>query len=177
METPHTPGICECGCGSATTPTKTGYRRFVAYHHKLSPGFGENHHGWKGGRRLQKGYVYVLVDGREVREHVMVAEKALGRTMPKRAVVHHVDGCKTNNVSSNLVICEDQQYHLLLHRRQKALAVCGDPNAHACDICWRYDRQDAMYIHRRGNTSSPRTRHKDCHAMQMKAIKARRKAS
>lgn len=54
---------------------------------------------------------------RFVVEHRWIAERALGRPLDSRHPVHHVDGVKTNNAPSNLVICESDGYHQLLHER------------------------------------------------------------
>jgi hypothetical protein len=62
------------------------------------------------------------------RVHILVAELALGKPLPKGVEVHHVDGDKANNAPTNLVICQDQQYHMLLHVRQRVKAAGGDPN-------------------------------------------------
>lgn len=59
--------------------------------------------------------------------HRQIAEKALGRPLPKTVVVHHHDGDGENNENTNLVICENQKYHQLLHRRQRVLNAGGDP--------------------------------------------------
>lgn len=71
-----------------------------------------------------------------VRQHILVAEKALGHYLPNNAVVHHVDRDKKNNANANLVICEDSAYHCLLHVRQRIVDAGGDPNnqklCHAC---------------------------------------------
>lgn len=64
-----------------------------------------------------------------VLEHILIAEKALGRYINEPHQVHHVDGNRSNNANSNLVICEDQSYHLLLHRRQRVLEAGGTPGA------------------------------------------------
>jgi hypothetical protein len=58
-----------------------------------------------------------------VMEHILVAERALERKLPKRAVVHHINGDKGDNRPENLVICPSQAYHLGLHKRQRKLGI------------------------------------------------------
>jgi len=72
------------------------------------------------------------------REHTHVAERALGKRLPKRAVVHHINEIRHDNRPENLVICQDSAYHLLLHRRQRALRATGNPNAVKCRYCLRW---------------------------------------
>ncbi len=60
--------------------------------------------------------------------HRVKAEKALGKPLPKGAVVHHADGNPLNNENSNLVICPNQQYHQHLHSRLRVLEAGGDPH-------------------------------------------------
>lgn len=68
--------------------------------------------------------------------HILVAEKALGHYLPKGAVVHHVDRNPLNNANNNLVICENEKYHKLLHRRLRTLQAGGDPNTERqCSYC------------------------------------------
>lgn len=77
----------------------------------------------------QHGYVVVRTgSGSKCRqyEHVLVAEKALGRKLknlgaghPDTEVVHHIDGDKTNNTPENLLICT-HAYHTALHHRLEA---------------------------------------------------------
>lgn len=63
-----------------------------------------------------------------VREHVMIAEKALGKILPVACPVHHFDLNRANNNNTNLVICEDNDYHRLLHTRQRVVAFGGNPD-------------------------------------------------
>ena len=67
------------------------------------------------------GYVDVMIGRRRTYEHILVAEKALGRRLPKGAVVHHANKKRSDNTPTNLVICPNETYHRLLHRRMKAL--------------------------------------------------------
>lgn len=74
------------------------------------------------GRTLTKdGYIIVTVDGQRKYEHTVIAEKALGKTLPPKAIVHHVNGVPWDNRPENLVICPDQAYHMLLHKRMRDL--------------------------------------------------------
>ena len=72
-------------------------------------------------------------------EHVLVAEKALGKRLPAGAEVHHVDFNKRNNENTNLVICPSRLYHYLLHYRTKALNSCGNADYKLCAYCRVYD--------------------------------------
>jgi hypothetical protein len=81
---------------------------------------------WRGGKGTirKDGYRIVKATGhpranREyVLEHWLIAEKALGKPLPSKAVVHHVNNIGHENGNDNLVICENQGYHALLHMRQ-----------------------------------------------------------
>ncbi len=61
-------------------------------------------------------------------EHIKVATEALGRPLPTGSVVHHVDEDKTNNQKSNLVICQDRAYHVMLHSRLRIQKAGGHHN-------------------------------------------------
>ena len=62
------------------------------------------------------GYRIYTVNGKREYAHRLAAEKVLGHPLPEKAIVHHHYGSP-----STLVICPDQAYHLLLHRRMKEL--------------------------------------------------------
>ncbi len=91
-----------------------------------------------------RGYVLLRSNNNSVYEHVSIAEKALGKPLPKGAEVHHVDGNRSNNNPWNLVVCPNRSYHMLLHRKQKALEECGNPNYLPCIFCSKYDSLDNL---------------------------------
>lgn len=92
-----------------------------------------------------KGYRLRQTNRGRVPEHVLVAERALGKRLPADADVHHVDGTKRNNQNSNLVICQDRAYHMLLHVRARILKAGGNPNTDKlCCICKRPRPRDTF---------------------------------
>lgn len=73
------------------------------------------------GTITKDGYKEYNFNGNRKLEHVMLAEEALGKKLPSKAVVHHMNSNKLDNFTSyNLVICPDQAYHMLLHKRIRA---------------------------------------------------------
>ena len=120
---------------------------------------GSNSPNWKGGRtHTSTGYVLLMSPGHPrawrdgyVLEHVLVAEAALGKPLPERAVVHHVNGIKTDNRPQNLVVCQDNGYHSSLHRRKRAFEECGHPDWRKCALCKKYDDPEIMKPHTRAS--------------------------
>lgn len=93
---------------------------------------------WKGHRRIYEplhseadrfGHVYA---------HRLIAEKALGKTLPSGVVVHHHNENKQDNRNKNLVICENEGYHKLLHIRMRAYKATGNANARKCTFCKKW---------------------------------------
>lgn len=74
-----------------------------------------------------------------VHEHYLIVERAFGRSLPPESQIHHVDCRPDNNDHSNLVLCNDQLYHKLLHQRTDALRACGNPSWLKCSVCKQYD--------------------------------------
>lgn len=70
------------------------------------------------------------------RPYVHIVEKILGRRLPETAVIHHLNGNRRDNRPSNLVICNDQSHHLLLHARARIVNAGGNPNTDKiCSRC------------------------------------------
>ena len=102
------------------------------------------------GTITSNGYRMHMIGGVKKLGHAWAAEKALGHALPKGAQVHHVNGDKTDNRNENLVICPNNEYHKLLHKRQRALEVCGNANWIVCCYCRKYDDPKNMYVHSSG---------------------------
>lgn len=102
---------------------------------------------WKGGRAVDEtGYVLIRDPDHPqarsngyVREHILIAEKALGKPLPHRTQVHHFDCIRGNNDQGNHVICQDDAYHKLLHQRTRAYEACGHGSWLKCKFCHEYD--------------------------------------
>lgn len=123
--------LCECGCGLPAPIADRNRRemgwvkgepkRFISGHNCK----GENNPRWKGGTisfgnyRLQYAPGHPRTcNGNHVLEHILKAEKALGKPLPPKAVVHH-------HTQTQLVICQDQSYHMVLHARERAIKKRG----------------------------------------------------
>lgn len=82
--------------------------------------------------------------GRRVTRALANAEKALGKRVPKGAIVHHASGDWTDDSNENLVICPSAEYHRLLHKRMDAMRECGNPNFVKCQFCKKWDDPERM---------------------------------
>ena len=94
-------------------------------------------------------------------EHVLIAERAIGKQLPKGAVVHHVDKNPVNNEPTNLVVCPSQAYHLLIHQRQAAYDACGNASYRKCVYCGEYSDPAGMKVHQKKSTTTT-YRHSTC---------------
>jgi len=112
---------------------------------------GSDHPRWSGGTRISNGYRFLRRADHPrsdsmgyVQEHIVVVENAIGRRLPSRCVVHHVDENRLNNSTTNLVACNDRAYHKLIHARMGALKSCGNANWKKCPFCHEYDDPSRM---------------------------------
>lgn len=96
--------------------------------------------------------------------HIKVVESALGKTLPKGAVVHHVNEDKLDNRPNNLVVCPDKAYHNLIHARTRALTECGNADWLKCPFCGKYDDPLNMYVYPNKRSA----KHRECYAAYRK---------
>jgi len=98
-------------------------------------GFGKDNPNWKGGRSMHaKGYVLVKVDGHPratkkgyVLEHIIVAEKMLGRKLKSNEQVHHRNEIKDDNRRKNLQVMTASEHarHHKATRDDKVFCSAG----------------------------------------------------
>jgi hypothetical protein len=103
---------------------------------------GSNDPKWKGGRTIAKKYILIhrpehpRADGRGyIAEHILIAEKAIRKFLPRKVHIHRVNENGHDNRNSNLVICEDASYHKLLHQRLRIYRACGRTDYRICRYC------------------------------------------
>jgi hypothetical protein len=94
----------------------------------------------------------------------LVAEVALGRYLPAAARVHHVDGNKANDEPCNLVVCQDQSYHMLIEMRGRAYHTTGDADKKRCRYCGEWDYAEVMTRLTPRDGHIERFYHKPCRA-------------
>lgn len=134
---------------------------------------GKNHYNWQGGRRIDA-CGYILIHKPEhprsnvkgyILEHILIAEKALGKPLPAGVQIHHANEERADNRSSNLVICENQKYHGLLHRRLLAYKATGNPRMRWCGYCKKWDmnieQSDGRFYHKSCRRLSDQKRYKE----------------
>ena len=90
------------------------------------------------------GYLTQTVNGERKLFHVIIAEQALGKPLPEKAEVHHINENRSDSRPENLVICPDRDYHMMLHARQRAFDACGNANWKKCGYCKQYDDSSNM---------------------------------
>lgn len=177
-------GFCQCGCGqktnlASTTNNKRGTikgkpMRFISGHNTkidkpwLHNQTGENHYNWQGGIRYDRNYKQIYMPTHPkaqknyVYEHIIIAEHAIGHYLPDKVVIHH-------HTPDKIVICQDQAYHVLLHKRTRAWNACGNASWLKCKYCKEYDDPQNISI------SGSSYRHRDCYnKYQIKTRKIRK---
>lgn len=112
---------CEwCGCEVTKNRTQFGKRTFCSKYclakWQSENTRGENSSRWKGGKIDQNGYWFIKQpDGSYKQEHIIVAEKTLGRILEKDEVVHHINKNKKDNRPDNLTVLSRKE-HIRIHK-------------------------------------------------------------
>lgn len=164
-------GFCQCGCGEKTEISPRNWKRMGYV--KGQPFRVRPSHS----RRVTRApsvYRTKRVAGSRhgsVLEHVLIAERALGKPLPPGVQVHHVDENRRNNANANLVICQDQSYHHLLHRRARVLRAGGNPNTDL--VCFACNTVKPFSAFSRGHSTECRA----CQAVRFAAWQSRKAAS
>jgi hypothetical protein len=116
--------------------------------------YGEEHPNWKGGHLARSGYKIVSKRGKTNQyEHRLVAEQMIGRPLEPGEVVHHVDGNRSNNDPSNLMVMKRQEHDRLKDGTRAYFHTNEDCEAAALLLIqhgWSKTRvQRALRIHHR----------------------------
>jgi hypothetical protein len=175
-------GKCACGCdGNTTVPKVNNAPRNQVNGRPLKYISGHNSRGIKRGRISGRGrhirtdgYVSILnpdhpraTSNGYMPEHIAIMEKALGRSISKKEVVHHIDGNKENNEIGNLMLFSDNKMHTAYHRRLKAFNACGHWHWRKCGLCHEWDMPDNLWIGKRFAI------HRECGNNQMRIWRKR----
>lgn len=152
-------GLCQCGCGGITSINKQSHTKkklIIGQHKRFLPGHGSrvNPPTWSGGKHKSKeGYILVLnknhprqING-YVPEQILIIEKAIGKYLRNGALGHHWNGDKSDNRNKNLLACNDENYHRIIHKRTRAFYASGHPDWLKCKFCWGYDDPKNLQVY------------------------------
>ena len=99
--------------------TEEAKKRIAAAREKY---IGEKCPSWKGGRRVNhNGYIQVRVNNHPrsvngyVFEHILIAEAMIVRGLMPGEVVHHIDGDRSDNTPTNLMVFRTDSDHIRYH--------------------------------------------------------------
>jgi hypothetical protein len=119
---------------------------------------GERNPAWKGGKKLEKGYVLVRNPKHNrsqscgyVRENIVILEKKLGRSLFSNEIAHHKDGRKDNNHPDNLEAITVSE-HAKLHNTGEKNHWAKLTESAVCDIRKQRDKPVKMLADNYGVT-------------------------
>lgn len=129
-------------CGTTFEHPHYAHRKYCSWECSGKSHSGKDNPAWKGGRHLNpQGYVRLWIDKRLILEHRYVMEQEIGRKLQPDEHIHHIDGDKTNNTLSNLMIIS-QAEHNRIHRNR---ALPSGKWATEFDVCIQCSRADSSY--------------------------------
>jgi len=117
-----------------------------------------------GDGEIRNNHFYISRNNKQVGEHIVIAERVLGRSLKKGIIVHHVNENGMDNRNENLVIC-DRGLHNIIHGRMKAMKATGDPHKKPCRYCKQYD--DAKNLTKNGTSHY----HKTCNTAYYRRLR------
>ncbi len=100
----------------------TGRRKYIS---------GKGHASWKGGKTIhENGYILVKCPGHPrahkytnyVFEHILIAEKKIGRFLKENECTHHINGIKTDNRPKNITVMTKSNHMKLHAQKRKSIA-------------------------------------------------------
>jgi hypothetical protein len=165
MKKPQKKKMSDCKAEECNKPARNSGLCWAHYKRRLRYGdlnFRQRRANGEG--QIYRGHFLITRNEKQVGEHVLIAERALGRPLPKAAVVHHSNENGLDNRNSNLVICENQGYHNIIHGRLNAFKATGDPHKKPCRVCHQYDdrvnltKNGTSHYHKSCNTEYYRIR-------------------
>ncbi len=107
-----------------------------------------------------------------VMEHILILEKAFGRSILASEAVHHIDSDRTNNAVGNLMLFATNAMHIRYHARIKAFELCGHYDWRPCSVCGQYDSLENL------QKNGPRGHiHRECRQVYNREYKAQRATS
>ena len=123
---------------------------------------------YKGWHTTSRGQRYIHVPNHPystkpgyVLEHRLIVEKVINRFLVGDECVHHINEVPSDNLNSNLVLCPDNAYHRMLHRRKNALLKSSHANWLICRYCKKYDDPKNMIVYMR-EEGGVRAWHREC---------------
>ncbi len=114
----------QCGIEHRRSPSHFNHKNFFCSN--------ACHSDFMRGRPLKE----FLVIKKHKNPYVLIVERGLGKPIPSGSMVHHIDLNRKNDSNANLVLCQDDQYHKILHKRTRILMNGGNPNTdQLCGTC------------------------------------------